>query len=514
MNRTKNFLYNTIFTAGLQLITLLCGFVLPKLMLTYYGSEINGLVTSITQFITYLSLIEAGLASAAVYALYKPLAENDQISINSIVSASRQFYNKTGFIFIGLIAILSILYPLMVTSKDLSYLDIGLLVIALGGNGVLEFFTMSRYRVLLTADQKLYVISFASTISIILNVIIVGVLAALKTNIVILKFIALSAILVRSFILNIYVKKKYKNINFKATPDKTALNKRWDALYLQVLGAVHTGAPIIIGTFILSLKEVSVYSIYNMVVAGIGAILSIFVSGLSSSFGDVIIRKQNEILKKSYTQFEFVYYKIISYFYSCCIILIIPFVLLYTKNITDISYNMPLFGILLTLNGLFYNLKTPQGMMVISAGMFKETRLQTTIQGAIAVICSSVFAYYFGLIGLAIGMIISNAYRCIDLYIFCPKFITHTQTSSTLKQVILLFISMVIICLPFYFIKLNISSYGLWIMWAFIVSIYAIVIIIIISLLFDKKLTKDVLKRIFIIFKHSSKNKENQNELL
>ena len=91
MSRTKHFFYNTLSTALLQLLTLLAGFIVPKTMLVYYGSEINGLISSILQFIAYFNLVEAGLSGAAIYALYNPLAQNDQGSINGIVSAAKRF---------------------------------------------------------------------------------------------------------------------------------------------------------------------------------------------------------------------------------------------------------------------------------------------------------------------------------------------------------------------------------------------------------------------------------------
>ena len=70
-------------------------------MLKYYGSEINGLVSSINQFIVYFNLVEAGLSGAAIYALYKPLAENNHKAINSIVSAARNFIrNQAIFLYL------------------------------------------------------------------------------------------------------------------------------------------------------------------------------------------------------------------------------------------------------------------------------------------------------------------------------------------------------------------------------------------------------------------------------
>ena len=62
-------------------------------------SDINGLISSINQFIVYFNLVEAGLSSAAVYSLYKPIAEHNYNQINRVVVAARNFYVKSGFIF-------------------------------------------------------------------------------------------------------------------------------------------------------------------------------------------------------------------------------------------------------------------------------------------------------------------------------------------------------------------------------------------------------------------------------
>jgi hypothetical protein len=141
-------------------------------MLMFYGSEINGLVSSISQFIAYFNLVEAGLSGAAVYALYKPLADNDHKAINGVVSAANKFYIQAGYIFISLTIGLAVLYPIFVKTGALPPLNVGLLVLILGVNGALEFFTMAKFRVLLTADQKAYVTSLASIAHIALNTII------------------------------------------------------------------------------------------------------------------------------------------------------------------------------------------------------------------------------------------------------------------------------------------------------------------------------------------------------
>jgi O-antigen/teichoic acid export membrane protein len=420
VSRTKSFIYNSLTAALLQIFTFIAGFIVPRIILAFYGSEINGLVTSITQFIAYFNLVEAGLAGAAVYALYKPLADEDHKSINAVLSATNRFYILSGYIFVALTLGLALIYPAFVKTTELSPFSVGALVLILGVSGALEFFTMAKYRVLLTADQKLYVLSLASIVAIVLNTVIIAVMAYSGASIVILRFVALFSVFARSLILYIYVRLNYKYIDYKETPNNEALNKRWDALYLQILGAIHTGAPVIIATIFTSLQMVSVYSIFHMVVAGVSGIVSIFTSGLSASFGDVIARNEQSILQKAYQEFELMFYALISWAFSCTMVLIMPFIKLYTAGINDVNYNIPLIGFLFTLNGLLFSLKTPQGMLVISAGLFRETRLQVTIQGLIAVVGGVIFVQFLGLAGILIGSILSNIYRDIDLLFYIP----------------------------------------------------------------------------------------------
>lgn len=169
MNRTKKFFKNAVSTAFFQIVNMLVSFFIPRIMLVIYGSEINGLVSSITQFIVYFNLLEAGLSGAAVWALYEPLAKKNVRSINSIIVAVKNLYNWVGYVFISLVLGLAFIYPFFIRVTTLSTIEVSFLVLTIGASGALEFFTLSKYRVLLTADQKTYVISLSSSITVILN---------------------------------------------------------------------------------------------------------------------------------------------------------------------------------------------------------------------------------------------------------------------------------------------------------------------------------------------------------
>ena len=69
MQRKRRLFYNTISSLIFQLTTIICGFILPRLILTAFGSEVNGLVSSLNQFLSYITLVEGGITGVIVAGL-------------------------------------------------------------------------------------------------------------------------------------------------------------------------------------------------------------------------------------------------------------------------------------------------------------------------------------------------------------------------------------------------------------------------------------------------------------
>lgn len=57
--RSKKVILNIVSSLMLQITLLICGFVVPKLIITNFSSNVNGLISSITQFLAYISLLES-----------------------------------------------------------------------------------------------------------------------------------------------------------------------------------------------------------------------------------------------------------------------------------------------------------------------------------------------------------------------------------------------------------------------------------------------------------------------
>lgn len=118
----KRSIKNLLFSALGQIITIAIGLILPRLYITNFGSEVNGLLNSANQYIVYLGLFEAGVGTVTLQALYKPVAEKDEKSINSILSATHHYYKRTSIYYLIGLIILSAVYP-FIAKKHARILD-------------------------------------------------------------------------------------------------------------------------------------------------------------------------------------------------------------------------------------------------------------------------------------------------------------------------------------------------------------------------------------------------------
>jgi sterol desaturase/sphingolipid hydroxylase (fatty acid hydroxylase superfamily) len=85
-----------------------------------------------------------------------------------------------------------------------------------------------------------------------------------------------------------------------------------------------------------------------------------------------------------------------------------------------------------------------------------------------------------------IGSILSNIYRDIDLLFFIPRNVTKLPVKSTALRIMRIGITVLIINVPFFFFEITVAGYLSWALKATYVGIYAVVVILIMSLIFDR----------------------------
>lgn len=505
--RTKQAFKNASTSLILQLVLALSGIIIPRFFIALYGSAVNGLVSSISQFISYMALVEAGVGAAGTVALYKPIADKNQDRINGIVSAARSFYLRSGAIFSALLVALLIFYPFAVKNEIQNVSFIRTMIFVLSINGIVDYFYLGKFRVLLMADQKGYIISLAQIIGTVLMTVVCVILMELNCSALLVKGTNAAIYILRSLIVGLYVKKNYPHVNFKAKPLFSAFGQRWAALLHQIVGMIVNNTAIILMTLLLSgnaLSEISVFTVYNLVAYSLYSVMNSISTGLSSGFGEVISTGETDVLKRSFKSYEYAFFLMTFIVYTCMAALLYPFIGLYSASFTDgVNYlRWPLVA-LFTLSGILQSLRLPGLTLICAAGHYKETQGRAIAEAVINITVSLVLIRPLGVVGVLIGMCASFLYRTADVILYAAKhFVAGTLKTSILRILRNALISGGVVALGIWLIPNTTDSWLVLVASAVVFGITALVAIVAVNLIFEPKefksllgIAKEIIKR-------------------
>lgn len=497
--RSKKAVINIISSLTLQLVTVICGFIIPRLIIKSFGSSVNGLVTSITQFLAYITLLESGFGPVVKSILYKPIAQKDKNEIEKILKASEKFFRTISFIFIIYILILCFLLP-MIVSNEFNKLFTLSLVIIISISTFAEYYFGMTYKLYLQAEQKTYITSIIQIGVTILNTIAIVLLIYFGNSIQVVKLASALIFVLRPIIQNLYIKKKY-NVNLKNTEDNYKIKQKWDGLSQHIASVIHSNADITILTVFANVTEVSVYSVYYLVVAGIRALVQAFTGGIDASFGDMIAKDEKESLNKSFKIYELFYFTLTTVVFSVTLLMIIPFILVYTKGITDANYYRPVFAYLIVLAEFMWTIRLPYSTTTLAAGHFKETMKGAWVESIVNIVLSVVLVFKFGIIGVAIGTLVAMFIRTIEFMYHTSKYILNRSIWYTFKRLLIITIEVIVIVLISNLIPdITITNYITWGIQAIVIAIISSIVVITMNCIIYKEDAKgiiDIIKRMF-----------------
>jgi len=487
--RSKKAIKGIITSLISQIISVIYGFIIPKLIISTYGSDVNGLVSSITQFLGYIVLLEAGVGPVIKSLLYKPLANKKKNEILKILAASDKFFKKLSYVFILYIIILVIVYPIIVI-EDFDILFTIPLIIIIAFSIFAEYYFGMTYRLYLQANQQSYVINYIQIITTILNTMLVIILVKLNCNIQLVKLFSTFALMLRPILQNVYVKRKY-NLNFKNVNSDYKLSGKNDALAQHVAYVINTNTDISILTIFTSVLEVSVYAVYAIVTKGIRIIVLAITDSVAPAFGDMIAKGEKDNLNKKFSMYETLYILIITILFASTLCLIIPFIEVYTKGITDVNYIRPLFAIILVISEFIYCIRMPYNSLVLTAGHFKETKNGAWLEAIVNIVISVILVNFYGIVGVAIGTLVAITIRTIEIYNYANKNILKRSKTESIEKILLSFISIILIYIIYNQININLDiTYIGWFIRAITTCVISVIVVTLVNISNIRKLLK------------------------
>lgn len=485
LNSTKGF-RNIAANIFAQIVTILLGIIIPRLMLVNLGSEANGLFTSIGNVLVYVALLEAGVGAAATQALYAPIATKNRQRVNEIVAAVDHFYKRTGRWYLVVILLLTFAFPFTIDSTLPKWQIMAVMFLS-GMPGVIKYYYQGKYVILLRADGRSYALT---NLSVVVNIATSAAKIALLLfgcNIVELQAMYLLFNVAQVFFILFYVKRHYPWLSKDVIPNYAAISQSKNALVHQISSMIFFNTDVLLLTYFCDLKTVSVYSMYTMLFGIISSAILNF-SGANFILGQTFNTDRERSLKLL-DVYEI--FNMVLTFSLFCIanIFILPFMTLYTNGVTDIDYIDQYLPYLIVATNLLSNGRNSSSQIIEYAGHFKQTQWRSILESCINLTVSFIAVFKFGIYGVLIGTIAALLYRTNDMIIYANKKILHRSPWKTYRRWLLnlaLFIGITLLS-KVVFAHIALDSYFSIIVWAAVCCVVIIPFFFVTVSIFDRE---------------------------
>lgn len=482
--------YNSISPLIYQVITVICGFILPRLILSNFGTEINGLVNSISQFLGVISFLELGVGAVVQSSLYKPLADNDNINVSKVIASADKFFRKLGYILAIYVIVMLFYYPYLV-KQSFGFVFTATLILAISIRSFAQYFFGIVNRLLLMADQKAYIQYVAQTLAIIINTVACYSLIMLDCSVQIVYGMTSLIFFLQPYVIHLYIKEYYaldREIHYDVEPIK----QKWNGVAQHIAAVILTGSDTVVLTIFSNLVNVSIYTIYFLPMSGARLVIMSMISGIEALIGNLWAKQDLAELRKVFAWTEWSIHTGTTLIFTLTAILIVPFVQVYTHGVNDANYIQPLFGVLLVAANSGHCLRLPYNIMILAAGHYKQTQHNYIIAAVMNIAISIVCVMQFGLIGVALGTLAAMVYQTVWMAWYNSKNFIQWPMKNFFKQIGVDAVSAVgIFAIGSYF-SLSAVGYLSWVILAMKVTACGIFVALLINYVFYKRFMLEI----------------------
>lgn len=483
--RKKLLARNTFSSLLYQITAIICGFIVPRLILSHFGSEINGLTQSIIQFLQVIAFLEMGVGAVVQSSLYKPLAEKNKYEISKILSSANKFFKNLAFVLVGYVAVLIFVYP-HISNQNFDLIFTATLILAISISSFAQYYFGIVNALLISADQHGYVNYLLQTGTILLNTISCIILIKLNASIQIVKFATSIIFLIRPLMLKLYVARHY-HVNWDIEYQGEPIRQKWNGIAQHIAAIVLDSSGYIVLTVFSSLSNISIYSVYMLVVNGVKQLFMSMTIGVQAVLGELWARNEREKLVQFFSLVEWALHSSATCVFGSTLFLILPFISVYTRGVTDANYQQPIFALFLVAAFASRCIRLPYNIMILAVGHYKETQSNYIVAAILNIIISIIAVKLWGLIGIAVGSFVALLYQIIWMICYNSKNIIQWPVEKAIKQIVIDLFVVVFSYFATRWLILDTLSYISWFILA--LKTFAIVVIVwfVINLMFYRE---------------------------
>lgn len=421
--RSREAVRNTICSLISYSIIVIIGFVSQRVFVRALGNEYLGIHSLFSNIVTMLGIVELGFGSAIITNLYRPVAENDFLLINKLLTFYKKVYRYIAAIvfILGIVMMCFINKVIGNTSLDINFKFIFLFYLI----DTVSSYILSYKRSIIYAYQKTYYITVVHIIIVVvMNVLQIGVLLC-TGNYYGYLVIKVCFRIFENVIINFIANSKYSFIKEKnnmplSKEIKQEIVKKVEGLLFHKIGTfIVCGTDNIMISMLpgLGIKWVGLYSNYLLITNQLSNIIGQIFNSITGSVGNLIVEENYD---KNHNVFKvilfanawiYTYASISLYFISK------PFITLWLGE--EYLFN-DYIVLALVINFYLSGMRNTYMLFKEAAGIFYEDRMVPIYESIVNLVISLIAGYYWGIIGVFLGTICSN----FVLYFYSfPKYV-------------------------------------------------------------------------------------------
>lgn len=478
-----------------------------KFFIQYMGSSMNGYYQFINQIVAYLFLIEAGLSSAVIFKLYKPLSDKSINVISALYKGSLKIFRKIALFMIAFVIVIACVIPFVfkIESNDLIIVLVSFFLISF--SYIISFLGYSRSLTsIYSADQMKYIPATIGNVVKIISSLVVIYLVIMYQSLILVAIVMFISKIVEEILIYVAGRRHYRFLNKNVEPDTSPAGMTKDLIWHQVGTLATNNVDSVVLMAAQGPVSVSIYASYNYVVRFLIEMLNRIISTITHAFGNVFSSQDKEVayrLYKEYLMFCFVMGLIVSLTF---IVGIRSFIGIW---INDSSYILGYFVSFLFSSSMFITIIYSPLITVTSVnGLFKETKYYTLISALINFVLSIIFVIYWGLSGVLVATAISSFVaiifrtRLVSKLIFKDKNSNYFNFEYLKFYLIFVLLSLLMFRVEEFFLN-NISNLIEWLLYVGLYFISISLVIIFFSYLVSDSIRNTVFRIKKIIFESS-----------
>lgn len=409
IERTKNAGRNIIFGGILKIYQIFIPFLMRTAMIYFMGVQYLGLSSLFTSILQVLNLAELGVGGAMVYAMYKPITEDDTKTICALMKLYRTYYRCIG----GVIAVIGLCLTPVIPKLIKSDLPMGLNVYALYLLNlfatVLSYWLFAYKNSIFQAYQRVDIISKVSLITNTLQYMLQLIIIVFVKNYYIYVIVALATQALNNIITALIATKKYPDYKPVGRLDKKSvkeINSRIRDLFTSKLGMVivNSADTVVISAF-LGLTVLAIYQNYYFILTAIIGLVDVIFQACTAGIGNSVIvetkKKNFDDLKKFTLMIVW-----IAGFCTCCFLnLYQPFMEIWVGK--DLMLN---FGcvVCLCIYYFIYEINKLLNTYKDASGIWHEDRFRPLITALTNLALNILTVNFLGIYGVLLSTVVST----------------------------------------------------------------------------------------------------------